>query len=95
MTKEQVQQIFEDHFRDKYPVKKMSSPFRDFFVEKSAFVAVAVKLEQTEKETRFVYNGFSPRWWARALLGALIGPMMSGGLTKEVKELLETGPQFQ
>lgn len=94
LTKEQAQKVFADHFAGKYRVDSYRGPFRDFVVEKSPFVGVALKLEQTGTETRFVYNAFTARWWARVLGGMLVGPMLGRGLTAEVRSVLDSAPQF-
>jgi hypothetical protein len=93
LTKEQAQEIFAKHFAGKYLVRDFTGPLRDFAVEKSAFVAVAIKLDQTATETKFVYAGMAPRWWVRAFMG-LWGFLLWGGLTNEVKQFMETAPEF-
>ncbi len=94
LSKEQAQEIFARHFAGTYDVHAFSGPFRDFVVEKNAFVGVAVKLEQTGNETRFVFNGLAPKWWARALLGAIVGMVLWPPITKEVRTFVETAPEF-
>lgn len=95
LTKEQAQEIFAKHFAGKYKVHEFKGLFRDFVVEKNPWVGVAVKLEQTDSETKFVYAGLAPKWWARVLLGGLIGVLLWNGITKEVKEFVETAPEFK
>jgi hypothetical protein len=53
-----------------------------------------VKLDQTSSETKFVFGGLAPRWWARVLLGGLIAWLFWGGLTNEVRQFMETAPEF-
>lgn len=95
LTKEQAQQIFTKHFEGKYAVEDFKGFLRDFMVVKNPFVGVAIKLEQTGSETKFVYAGLAPRIWARLLFGALIGMFLWNGLTNEVKEFMETAPEFK
>ncbi len=94
LTKERAMEIFARQFSDKYRVAPIRAPFRDFVIEKNAFVGVAVKLEQSSTETKFVYNAFTSRWWARALLGVLIGPILGRSLTAEVRSFIESAPEF-
>lgn len=94
LTKEQAQEIFAKHFAGKYVVRDFTGPLRDFAIDKNAFVAVAVKLEQSGTETKFVYNGLSPRWWARLLLGWLVGIFLWNGMTNEMRIFIETAPEF-
>lgn len=92
LTKERAMEIFAEEFGSRYRV----APFRGVFaIEKNAFVAVAVKLEQSSSETKFVYNAFTSRWWARMLLGVLIGPILGRALTAEVRQFIDTSPEFQ
>ena len=95
LTKEQAQELFRRHFEGKRQVEDFKGLFRDFMVVKNPFVGVAVKLEQGEGETKFVYGGLAPRLWARVLLGSLVGIFMWNGLTNEVKEYIETAPEFR
>jgi hypothetical protein len=95
MTKEQAQQLFADHFAGKYKVEDFKGPFRDFMVVKNPFAGVAIKLEQTDSETKFVYGGLAPRIWARLLLGGLIGFLLWNGVTNEVRQYMETAPEFK
>src|SRR5574341_2689384 len=86
LTKEQAKEIFAKHFEGKYTIEDFPGPFRDFVVVKSPFVGVALKLEQTGSETKFVYAGVAPKLWARLLLGSLIGIFLWSGLTNEVRD---------
>ena len=94
LTKEQAKGIFAKHFEGKYTVEDFPGPFRDFVVVKSPFVGVALKLEQTGSETKFVYSGVAPKLWARLLLGGLLGILFWSGLTNEVRDFMEKGPEF-
>ena len=95
LTKEQFQQLFATHFAGKYKIEDFKGFFRDFIVYKNPFVGVAVKLEQHPSETKVVYGGLAPRWWARLFLGWLIGIFLWNGPTNDVKEYLETAPEFK
>ena len=94
LTRERTQEIFAQHFAGKYKVHVFRGLFRDFVVEKNAFVGVAVKLEQTDSETKLVFNGMAPKWWARAILGAIWGILFWGGVTNDVRQFIETAPEF-
>jgi hypothetical protein len=94
LTKDQAQELFARHFAGTYTVHPFKGPFRDFVVQKSAFVGVAVKLDQSEKETKFVFNGMSPAWWARATMGALLGLFIWKGITNEVEQYIRTAPEL-
>jgi hypothetical protein len=95
LTKEQVQEIFRKHFEGKYSVEKVSRPLRDFVVVKNPFVGVDVKLQQGGNETKFVYSGLAPHLLARLLLGGLIGFVFWRSLTNEVREFIESAPEFK
>ena len=74
LTKEHVLDTFRKQFGGKYKVDATQLPMRDFIIEKSAFVGVGVKLQQDASETKIVYSGLAPRWWARVILGASSRP---------------------
>lgn len=95
LTKEQTQEIFAKHFAGKYKVHEFKGFFRDFVVEKNPWVGVAVKLDQSANETKLVYNGMAPKWWARVLLGALLGVLLWNGVTNDVKQFVEAAPEFK
>lgn len=102
LTMEQVQEVFRKRFEPKYRVEALEGLSgairrRDFMVVKNPFVAVSVKLEQGERETKLVYNGMVPRWWARLFsVAVLIGSLINWtGLTNEVAELIRTAPEFK
>jgi hypothetical protein len=95
LTKEQTMEIFATAFGDRYRVAPFRGLFRDFVIEKNAFTGVAVKLEQSSTETKLIYNAFTSRWWARLLLGVIIGPILGRGLTAEVAQFIATSPALQ
>jgi hypothetical protein len=95
LTKEQAQELFAKHFAGKYKVEDFKGPFRDFMVVSNPFTGVAIKLEQGDNETKFVYAGLAPRWWARVLLGGLIGFLFWNRITNEVEEYMRTAPEFK
>lgn len=95
LTKEQVQEVFARHFGEKYDVHEFKGLFRDFVIAKNPWVGVAVKLEQGDGQTKLNYNASCPAWWARALLGVLIGIFLWNDMTNEVKEFIATAPEFQ
>ncbi len=97
LTKEQAEEIFRKNFEPKYKVEEFKGYFRDFMVVKNAWVGVAVKLEQDEadKKTKIVYGGLAPRFWARMLLGSLIGVFLWNGLTNEIEAFIDSAPEFK
>jgi|CXWL01.1.fsa_nt_gi hypothetical protein len=99
LTADQVKEIFRRNFEGRYTIVDGKGapigPKRDFMVVKNAFVAVSIKLEQGQSETKFVYTGITPKVWARLLLGALLGFILWTGLTNEVKQFIETAPEFK
>ncbi len=94
LTKEQAQEIFAKHFSGSYKVAPYRRPLRDFVIEKNPFVGVAVKLEQQNNQTGFIYNAFAPRWWAAALLGIVFSVFLGRGLTAEVRAFIDSAPEF-
>jgi hypothetical protein len=95
LTKEQAEEIFRKHFEPRYKVEDFKGLFRDFMVVKNPFAGVAVKLEQGEGTTKFVYGGLAPRIWARLLLGGLIGFLIWNGVTNEVEAFIDSAPEFK
>ena len=95
LTKEQARQIFTKAFEGKHKVQDFAGPFRDFVVVKNPFAGVALKLEQTDTETKFVYAGVAPAIWARLILGGLIGFLFWTGITKEVEAFIDSAPEFK
>jgi hypothetical protein len=99
LTAQQTKEIFSRHFGAKYKVEDWKGPSvgfsRDFVVVKNPFVGVAIKLEQAQDTTKFVYAGLCPRVWARLLLGGLVGFLFWAGITNEMKEFMETAPEFR
>ena len=94
LTMEQVQEVFRKRFEPKYRVEALKGLHgaisrRNFMVVKNPFIAASVRLEQSEGETKFVYSGVVPRWWARLFsVAVLIGSLINWtGLTNEVAEL--------
>jgi len=98
LTKEEARAIFARHFGGAYQITDWSGipkNLRDFVIVKSAFVAVTVKLEQGANETKFIYSGFTPKFWARLLTGAVASMFLWNGLTNEVKQFIESAPEFR
>ena len=105
--------IFQKHFDGKYEVIPWSWPIptvakarRDFWVKKNGFVGVAVKLEQTGIETKFVYTGGFSSPLAMILviasiaiiigvIGFLLCFLLWNGLTGEVRAFIESAPEFK
>src|SRR5262245_53418175 len=97
LTKEQAREIFSRHFAGKYTIEDWKGPprgLRDFVVVKSAFVAVTVKLDQDQNNTKFIYSGFTPKFWARVLSMGVLTYFLWNSLTTEVKRFIETAPEF-
>lgn len=112
LTKEQAMEVFKKHFQGKYEVIPTTKSFgadeearrtwmvlpRDFIVQKNNFVGCGVQLQQTGNETKFVYAGYSPNVFARALTGASLGILsylLWNGITGEVRSLIESAPEFK
>jgi hypothetical protein len=104
LTKEQAKEIFGRHFEGKYTVEDWKGVLvgarRDFVLVKSAFVGVSVKLEQGRDQTKFVYVGYAPKLWARALTGlglfaVVMNYLLWNGLTNEVKDFIETAAELR
>jgi hypothetical protein len=104
LTKEQAKDIFRRRFEGKYGVEDWKGPLvgssRDFVVVKNPWTGVSVKLEQAQNETRFVYSGLAPRVWARIMFAGglgfvLVGFLLWNGLTNEVREFIESAPEFK
>jgi len=51
----------------------LKTKYRDFQVVKNPFLGVALKLEQTRNETKFVYAAVPPRRLIRALSLGIAG----------------------
>jgi len=102
LTSEQAMEAFKKHFEGKYKVEPwvrsglaVAAPRRDFAIKKSTFSAVSVKLDQGEGDTKFVYTGYVPNAFARVLVGGLIALLLQNSLTGEVREFIESAPEFK
>jgi hypothetical protein len=102
LTKEQAMEFFRAHFAGKYEIALPPSVARwnrDFVVKKSPFASVAVKLQQGDNQTKFVYTGYAPNFWAQMLLSAsfgLLGSMLLwNSITREVRSFIESAPEFK
>lgn len=104
LTKEEVQAIFARRFEGKYRVESCEDPlslkskYRDFQVVKNPVVGVALKLEQTDSGTQFVYGAVPPNRWIRGIsfgLAALACWRYGGPLTKEIEDFIDTAPEFK
>lgn len=101
LTIEQVKEIFRKRFEPKYRVEAMGRfgahcpPRRDFMVVKNPWAGIAVRLEQSDSKTKFVYGGVFARWWAFWIGGFLMAIIsMRILLMKEVKDFMRTAPEF-
>src|SRR6266545_4963907 len=103
LNKEEAQAIFERHFAGKYTVEPCESPlslktkYRDFQVVKNAILGVALKLEQTATETKFVYAAVPPkRLWRSLSLGVagVYCQFWGGSLTREIEDFIDSAPEF-
>jgi len=103
LTKDQVQALFTQHFVGKYKVESCESPlslktmYRDFQVVKNMALGVALKLEQTPSETKFVYGAVPPRRLVRSLSLGMAGVyclLFGRTLTKEIEAFIDSAPEF-
>ena len=98
LTKEQAQEIFRRQFEGKYKVEAWKGAIvggRDFLIIKNPLVGVAVKLEQGQNETKFVYGGIAPKLWARVLFSGLASLLLWNGITGEVRDFIESADEFR
>ena len=103
LTKEEAQAIFTRQFAGKYQVEpcestlSLKTKYRDFQVVKNLVLGVALKLEQTPTETKFVYATVPPRRLVRTLSFGFAGVaclLFGGNLTKEIEAFIEAAPEF-
>ncbi len=100
LTVEQARAVFAKHFDGKYRIEDFKAPIqlpgfrRDFMVVKNGLVGLTVKLDQAPGETKFTYSGVAPSLWARFLATGLLSLLLWNGLTAEVRQFIETEPQF-
>ena len=76
----------------------LKAKYRDFQVVKNPVLGVALKLEQTPAETRFVYAAVPPNRWVRSISFGLAGLaciLFGSSLTEEVEEFIKSAPEFQ
>ena len=99
LTKEEAREIFRRHFEPKCKVEDWKGVLvgskRDFLVVKNHFIGVAVGLEQSQSETKFVYSGLAPRIYARILGAGLISVFLWGRFVSEVRHFIENAPEFK
>jgi hypothetical protein len=98
LTAEQAKSIFAAHFSPRYAIEDWKGGWgipRDFLIVKNAFIGVGVKLDQAQNDTKFVYAGWAPKYWARVLVQGLLQYVIWNGLTNEVKQFIETAPDFR
>jgi len=98
LTAGAVREIFQQRFGGVYAIEDLKGPMairRDFVVVKNPFVGVSVKLEQGSGTTKLVYTGLSPRLWARLLFSGLLSFFLWNGLTREIREFIESAPEFK
>ena len=76
----------------------LKTQFRDFQVVKSPIFGVALKLEQTPTETKFVYAAVPPRRLWRTLTLGVAGAycqFFGGELTREIEDFIDSSPEFK
>jgi hypothetical protein len=98
LTSDEVRSIFERRFSGEYTIEDFKGAMaarRDFMVVKNAFVGVSVKLEQGAGATKLVYTGLAPRLWARLLFSGLLSYFLWNGLTGQVRDFIESAPEFK
>jgi len=75
----------------------LKTKFRDFQVVKNSVIGVALKLEQTETSTKFVYGAVPPVRWIRSISFGFAGLaclLFGGSLTREIEDYIESAPEF-
>ena len=97
LNKDLAQEIFRAHFEPRYKVEtlKRQLGLRDFMLVRNPFLGVTVGLQQTPNETKFVFTGLAPRWWARVLSAGMLIYLFLNGPTNEVKKFIESAPEFK
>ncbi|MEX0683132.1 MAG: hypothetical protein WD904_12205 [Dehalococcoidia bacterium] len=103
LTSDEAQEIFRRHFDGKYSVQpcnallSLKTKYRDFQVVKNLATGVALKLQQSDSETSFVYAAVPPNRWVRSFsfgFAALICWLQAGSLTREVEDFIKAAPEF-
>ncbi len=97
LTPEAVEEAFRRNFEGRYKIEKLKGPMairRDFLLVRNPFVGVSIKLDQSSSATKIVYSGIAPRLWARLLFTGLISFLIWNGPTSEVREYIESAPEF-
>jgi hypothetical protein len=104
LTSDEAQEIFRRHFAGKYSVQpcegllSLKAKYRDFQVVKNPVIGVALKLQQSESETSFVYAAVPPNRWVRSISFGFAGiacMLWGGSLTREVETFIKAAPEFQ
>lgn len=99
LTKQQVFEVFKNHFEGTYEVYETRLIGADFVVKKSAWTGVSVRLVQKKEKTMLVYGAFAPSAAVRVLFMGLL-PMLICYATvwkkiqKEIGEFIESAPEF-
>lgn len=103
LTSEEAQEIFRQHFARKYSVQpcngllSLKAKYRDFQVVKNPVVGIALKLQQSDSETSFVYAAVPPNRWLRSIsfgFAGVICMLWGGSLTREVEDFIKGTPEF-
>lgn len=100
MSKQKVLEIFKNHFNGTYEVYESRLIGTDFVVKKSAWTGVSVRLVQKKDKTMLVFGAFAPSAAVRVLFMGLIPIIICYAtvwrkIQNEVKEFIETAPDFQ
>jgi len=94
LTKENLMELFREHFNGKYEVYMTKTIGNDFVVKKSRMAGVFLKLKQKGQKTQILYTRAAPSAIFRALF-LLPVFLASRDVQKDVKTFLETAPEFK
>lgn len=85
LTKDQVREIFAQHFAGTYTVAPARVIGRDFVVKKSGWVGVGVLFKPGDDGGTIVYTPMIPNMLLRALFGGLIVYLFLRGASQQLE----------
>jgi hypothetical protein len=97
LTKEDVLEVFKKYLSKKYGLVESDIVGCDFFVKKSGWCGVGVMLKHKRDRTSIHFDGDVPGKGPRALgaLGRFFVPEPSSPIMNDVKQVIETAPEFK